>query len=169
MIWFLVAAVVVAMLCAYWLMNRKAAEEEVAESPAAEEAPGYAAGLVQLNLDVRMTYIDVEVRALCEAVIDKLVELEPGINDKLSPAGELRYTINRIATEYFPNKCMRPYLQLDTVTRNKADVVTNQKAMLKALLDELESVEQAMQSKDKREYDMKSDFLKAKFNLKGDV
>jgi hypothetical protein len=120
--------------------------------------------IVELNLTLRKSAIDTGLIEQAEVVIDQLVELIPAINAVNMPGSDLVWTVNRIATEYLPNKCILPYLALSTEAQADPVKIETMQANLSALNKELTDVEQMLARRDESEFKAKADFLKHKFN-----
>lgn len=146
----------------------KKKEKSTAESTSQEENQETKADplrhLVELNLEIRKAAIASELTHRCEAVIDQLVDLIPTVNNVSQPGSELVWTVNRIASEYLPNKCIRPYLALSDAARREVENIDTMKASLASLNKELNDVKAMLDKKDESEFEAKAKFLKHKFN-----
>lgn len=148
--------------------STKKKEKSTAESTSQEENQETKADplrhLVELNLEIRKAAIASELTHRCEAVIDQLVDLIPTVNNVSQPGSELVWTVNRIASEYLPNKCIRPYLALSDAARREVENIDTMKASLASLNKELNDVKAMLDKKDESEFEAKAKFLKHKFN-----
>jgi hypothetical protein len=121
--------------------------------------------LLALNLVIRKAAIGSTLTVRCEAIIDRLIALFPKIENHVCASGEFAWTINRIASEYLPNKCVMPFINLKDEARDNAseEFINNLKTLEQELLD----IEALLSKNDQKEFDNKSLFLKAKFNAEG--
>ncbi len=121
--------------------------------------------LLELNLIIRKAAIGSVLTSRCEAIIDQLIAIFPRIETHVCASGEFAWTVNRIASEYLPNKCVLPYINLKDDAREGAseEFVNN----LQTLEQELVDIEALLSKNDQKEFDNKSRFLKAKFNAEG--
>lgn len=121
--------------------------------------------LLELNLIIRKAAIGPVLTERCEAIIDQLVAIFPRIEKHVCASGEFAWTVNRIASEYLPNKCVLPFINLKDNAREGAagEFINN----LQTLEQELVDIEALLSKNDQKEFDNKSLFLKAKFNAEG--
>jgi hypothetical protein len=136
----------------------KDAEQNVAK-------PSPTQDLLALNLVIRKATIGSTLTVRCEAIIDRLIALFPRIESHVCASGEFAWTINRIASEYLPNKCVLPFINLKDAARDNAseEFINNLQTLEQELLD----IEALLSKNDQKEFDNKSLFLKAKFNAEG--
>lgn len=120
--------------------------------------------LVALNLQIRKSAISEALTKECEAVIDQLVDLIPAINEASTPGSEITWTVNRIATEYLPNKCILPYLSLNAESRQDEEKIATMRSNLASLSTELKDVESMLTRRNESEFNAKATFLKHRFN-----
>lgn len=125
--------------------------------------------LVALNLEIRKAALPLPLTQQCESVIDKLVELLPQLNAADDPSGDLAWTVNRMAGEYLPNKCIRPYLALKSEDRNNPDQVQQFEQSLSVLSNELDEVAAILSRRDKAEFATKAKFLQHRFTNNGEA
>lgn len=123
--------------------------------------------LLLLNLEMRKSYMPPEWVGVTEEVIDLLVELMPLVKEQESASGELSWTVNRIATEYLPNKCVRPFIKLDEVSQNDRANISSYSDSIGTLKVELLSVKEMVSSRDVRQFNAKAKFLKNRFDNTG--
>jgi hypothetical protein len=121
--------------------------------------------LLELNLVIRKAAIGSVLTLRCEAIIDQLIAIFPRIEKHVCASGEFAWTVNRIASEYLPNKCVLPFIGLKEDAREGAteEFINN----LQTLEQELVDIEALLSNNDQKEFDNKSLFLKAKFNAEG--
>jgi len=120
--------------------------------------------LVKTNLMLRKNILLPKVRDEYESVIDALVDILPKVNEAI-PDGELYWVVNRIATEYLPNKSVAPYLALTPEEQQSQDNVTKVMDSIKAIMAELSEVSQLLSTKNSNEFSIKAKFLQHRFNI----
>ena len=168
LIWLLLlvcVAVAIGVFAYYKSGSNKA--DEVAEPTVKVESP--LDDLPALNLAVRKSLMPIDLIIETETVIDKLVELIPAVDQCGSPTGELKWSVNRIATEYLPNKCVFPFLRMSDAERTKVESVTAFKNNLVALSDELDDVSAMLSRRNTDDFNAKAKFLEHRFNTTGEV
>lgn len=166
---FLVILLLAAAAGAYYYFKRRPSDTETTTKAASPAKPDPIQDLLALNLDIRKAAMPTQPMGECERVIDKLVALIPRVNEADDPAGELAWTVNRIASEYLPNKCVRPYLQLSPTGRAEPETAKQFEQSLSVLNHELDEVDQMLSGRDRSAYDAKAKFLKHRFNSTGDA
>jgi hypothetical protein len=162
----IITVIVVAIIAvaAYSLIKFYSKEKpKDAEQSVAKPSPTQ--DLLALNLVIRKAAIGSILTVRCEEIIDRLIALFPRIEDHVCASGEFAWTINRIASEYLPNKCVMPYIKLEASTREGSldEFINNLQTLEQELLD----IEALLSKNDQKEFDNKSLFLKAKFNAEG--
>lgn len=159
-----VIVIVIIAVVAYSLIKHYSKEKTKDTEPSIAE-PSPTQDLLALNLVIRKASIGSILTVRCEAIIDRLIALFPRIEDHVCASGEFAWTVNRIASEYLPNKCVMPYIKLEASTREGAsdEFINNLKTLEQELLD----IEALLSKNDQKEFDNKSLFLKAKFNAEG--
>lgn len=125
--------------------------------------------LVALNLEIRKSVLPRHLTHRCESVIDKLVELIPQVNAADEPTGDLAWTVNRMASEYLPNKCIRPYLALKPEDRESPEQIQQFEQSLTVLSNELDEVAAILSRRDKAEFATKAKFLQHRFTNNGEA
>ncbi len=125
--------------------------------------------LVKLNLRIRKSALNPEVTTMSEQVIDQLVTLIPAINQADMSASDMKWTVNQIAKEYLPNKCIGPYIELNPQLQAEPEKIKTVLSNLQALSNELAEVEQLLNNRDENEFNKKATFLKHRFNQNGDL
>jgi len=120
--------------------------------------------LVLLNIEIRKTIIPENVQKVLETTIDDLVNILPLVNDAV-PGGELYWVVNRMATEYLPEKSVRPYLSLKEDQRSSEDVIAKLLEGLKGIQSELKEIDELLINKNSNEFNTKAKFLKHRFNV----
>jgi len=120
--------------------------------------------LLTINIALRKEIIPEEIRTLYESVIDQLIDLLPKINSAVS-GGELAWVINRMATEYLPEKSIHPYLALDEATRCADDSISSVKESIAGMQSELKEVQNILSSHKSDEFNNKAKFLKSRFKM----
>jgi hypothetical protein len=156
----IIAVVAYSLIKYYSKKKSKGTDSNVTE-------PSPTQDLLALNLVIRKATIGSTLTLRCEAIIDKLITLFPKIEKHECASGEFAWTVNRIASEYLPNKCVLPFIKLKTEAREAASdgFINNLQTLEQELLD----IEALLSKHDKTEFDNKSLFLKAKFNAEGKV
>jgi len=121
--------------------------------------------LLELNLLIRKAAIGSALTLKCETIIDQLIAIFPRVEKHECASGEFAWTVKRIATEYLPNKCVLPFIGLKDDARDGAseEFINN----LQILEQELVDIDTLLSKNDKKEFENKSLFLKAKFNAEG--
>ncbi|MDH5392597.1 MAG: hypothetical protein OEY11_05365 [Gammaproteobacteria bacterium] len=159
----LVMAFIVA-IAFYFIMKKSEAEhEDEAETPLSANDLAVES-LLAVNLDLRKTIIAAEIRASFEAIIDQLLEILPVVAE-LDPDSELAWVINRMATEYLPEKSIRPYLALDEGSRHDEKTISSVRQGLAGMKKELDDVEEILASRKSNEFNAKAKFLKHRFDI----
>lgn len=120
--------------------------------------------LLNINIALRKEIIPEEIRNLYESVIDQLIDILPKVNTE-SSGGELAWVINRMATEYLPEKSIRPYLALDETSRNSEDTITAVKESIAGMQSELNEVQEILSAHKTNEFNNKAKFLKNRFKM----
>lgn len=120
--------------------------------------------LLNTNIELRKTIIPTSIRDAFEQVIDQLIDLLPKVN-AASPDGELAWVINRMATEYLPEKSVKPYLALDEQARHDENTMSTVQEGLAGMKAELADVESMLASRQTNEFNNKAKFLKRRFNV----
>jgi hypothetical protein len=162
----IITIIVIAIIAvaAYSLIKFYSKEKTKDTEPSVEK-PSPTQDLLALNLVIRKAAIGSILTVRCEGIIDRLIALFPRIEDHVCASGEFAWTINRIASEYLPNKCVMPYIKLEASTREASsdEFINNLQTLEQELLD----IEALLSKNDQKEFDNKSLFLKAKFNAEG--
>ena len=140
------------------------ATEETAEEKETDVVDVAIESLLDSNLALRKTIIPQDLRQAFEDTIDKLIVLLPEVNAK-SKDSELTWVINRIATEYLPEKSIKPYLDLDDVLRNDEETIASVIDGLNSMKSELLEVESMLSDRKMNEFNAKAKFLKQRFNI----
>lgn len=120
--------------------------------------------LVKANLTLRKSIVLPKVRDAFEGLIDALVDILPKVHEAI-PDGELYWVVNRIATEYLPNKSINPYLALTTAEQQSEEHVAKVIDGVKAMMAELSEVSQLLTTKNLNEFNIKAKFLQHRFNV----
>ncbi|MBV1950690.1 MAG: hypothetical protein KUG64_00640 [Cycloclasticus sp.] len=120
--------------------------------------------LLAINIALRKEIIPEEIRALYESIIDQLIEVLPTVNSDVS-GGELAWVINRMATEYLPEKSIKPYLAMGDAQRHAADTMASVKDSIAGMQSELSDVQNMLSSHKTDEFNNKAKFLKARFKM----
>lgn len=157
----LVVASVVYMVLNYFNQTEKPSEiiaEPVSQSETSIES------LLNINITLRKEIIPEEIRTLYESIIDQLIDVLPKVNSEVS-GGELAWVINRMATEYLPEKSIRPYLSMDDVQRHAEDMITSVKESIAGMQSELSEVQDILSSHKTDEFNNKAKFLKTRFKM----
>ncbi len=171
--WTLIALGAIALLGALvFAVYKHFSASEAGTTTAVEQAPersDYSQELLSINLEVRKAAIASPLMASCERLIDQLLELAPKLEGGAAAGSELNWTVKRIATEYLPNKCVRPFLSLSTEQQAKPEAADSFRTNLGALSKELDAVADMLSRKDMQSYQQKSEFLNKRFNIEGDA
>ncbi len=162
----LIAVVVGVIIYFSWWKPSKEKDAPIAPDKG-REAVNPIDGLLQLNLDIRKFFTVQELVDITEEVIDILVGLLPQVEAQDSATGELLWTVNRISTEYLPNKCVRPFIKLDADDQRNTDIVSSYKDNIAVLKTELLSVKALVVSRDIKQFNSKAKFLKNRFDNTG--
>ena len=157
----LVVASVVYMVLNYF--NQTEAPSELIAEPVSL-ADSSIESLLSINIELRKEIIPEEIRTLYESIIDQLIDVLPKVNSEVS-GGELAWVINRMATEYLPEKSIRPYLSMDDVQRHAEDVITSVKESIAGMQSELSDVQEILSSHKTDEFNNKAKFLKTRFKM----
>jgi len=116
--------------------------------------------LLNQNLLLRKARVTDEVLQTYETLIDQLLRVWPRIFSS-TPEGELTWVVNRMATEYLPNKSITPYINMSHDQRVQAgDSVIES---LQGMVSELTEIEQMLDDQATGEFDRKAKFLKQRF------
>lgn len=157
----LIVASVVYMVLNYF--NQTEAPSELIAEPVSL-ADSSIESLLSINIELRKEIIPEEIRTLYESIIDQLIDVLPKVNSEVS-GGELAWVINRMATEYLPEKSIRPYLSMDDVQRHAEDVITSVKESIAGMQSELSEVQEILSSHKTDEFNNKAKFLKTRFKM----
>ena len=118
--------------------------------------------LLSLNLRLRKAGLPAKWVTPCEHVIDQLMTLLPEVARVSDGSSDLHWTVNRIATNYLPVRCVGPFLDLPASARpEQAPAYVGSLAVLS---EELQKVSELLRRRDNREFQIKSDFLKHRFS-----
>lgn len=120
--------------------------------------------LLSINIALRKEIIPEEIRTLYESIIDQLIDVLPKVNSEVS-GGELAWVINRMATEYLPEKSIRPYLSMDDAQRHAEDTINSVKESIAGMQSELSEVQDILSSHKTDEFNNKAKFLKTRFKM----
>lgn len=120
--------------------------------------------LLSINIQLRKCIMPVKVRDTFEQIIDQLLDLLPKIN-AAGPDGELAWVINRMATEYLPEKSIKPYIALDEAARNDEATIASVEEALAGMKAELAEVEDILAARKTSEFNSKAKFMKQRFNI----
>lgn len=157
--------VIAIIAVAAYILIKKYSKENTADTSPITVQPSPTQDLLELNLTIRKAAIGSVLTLRCEAIIDQLIDIFPRVEKHECASGEFAWTIKRIASEYLPNKCVLPFIGLKEDVREGAteEFINN----LQTLEQELVDIEALLSKNDKKEFDNKSLFLKAKFNAEG--
>ena len=120
--------------------------------------------LLNINIALRKEIIPEEIRTLYESIIDQLIDVLPKVNSEVS-GGELAWVINRMATEYLPEKSIRPYLSMDDAQRHAESTIASVKESIAGMQSELSEVQDILSSHKTDEFNNKAKFLKTRFKM----
>ena len=149
-------------LASFWLLSGEKAEKTNSNEPVVEESATEQGNqaLLTANLSLRKQIVSAELRTQYEQLIDQLIELLPLVNDS---ENELSWVINRMATEYLPNKSIGPYLNLSEEQRLDSAVISEVIENIDAMKNELLDVKEMITKKNSNEFSQKAQFLKQRF------
>lgn len=157
----LIVAAVVYMVLNYFNQTKEPTEiieESVSLSDSSIES------LLNINIALRKEIIPEEIRSLYESIIDQLIDVLPKVNSEVS-GGELAWVINRMATEYLPEKSIRPYLLMDDAQRHTEETINSVKESVAGMQSELTEVQDILSSHKTDEFNNKAKFLKTRFKM----
>lgn len=157
----LVVASVVYMVLNYF--NQTKEPTEIIEEPVSLSDSSIES-LLNINIALRKEIIPEEIRSLYESIIDQLIDVLPKVNSEVS-GGELAWVINRMATEYLPEKSIRPYLSMDDAQRHKEGTINSVKESVAGMQSELSEVQDILSSHKTDEFNNKAKFLKTRFKM----
>jgi hypothetical protein len=163
---------VIAGIILYAIMSKNKTDENTGQAKNSETAkPNNIStletsleSLVTANLTLRKNIVLPKVRDAFENVIDALVDILPKVHEAI-PDGELYWVVNRIATEYLPNKSISPYLALTSEDQQLEESVTKVMDSVEAIMAELNEVSQLLTTKNLNEFNIKAKFLQHRFNV----
>jgi hypothetical protein len=159
-------AILVAIV-AFFVFYKMKAKKPSAEPVDAAVGPDPVDDLLSLNLDIRKSFMAANLVETTEELIDLIVDLIPLVREQASATGELTWTVNRIASEYLPNKCVYPFIKLDKKSQHDAAIVASYTDSIGALKDELVAVKAMVVSRDIQQFNAKAKFLKNRFDNTG--
>jgi len=167
----LAISVIVAVLvglATFWLFSGKKDKNTNSEAEPTELSVTEVANqaLLMANLDLRKSIISPELRTNYESLIDLLIELLPLVNgtkDAPDTESELGWVINRMATEYLPNKSIAPYLKLSDSERLNSQIISDVLENINSMKKELLDVKEMIIKKNSGEFARKAQFLKQRF------
>lgn len=142
----------------------KGANTEDDEAPEMSDERKGIEALLAINLQLRKTIVPSIVRDSFEQVIDQLLDVLPEVN-QASPDGELAWVINRMSTEYLPEKSIKPYLALDEERRHDQTTMAEVEKALSGMKAELDEVQQILAQRKTSEFSNKAKFLKQRFGV----
>lgn len=150
----------------FMVLNYFNKTEEPSEIIAGSVSPSETSieSLLNINIALRKEIIPEEIRGLYESIIDQLIDVLPKVNSEVS-GGELAWVINRMATEYLPEKSIRPYLSMDDAQRHAEDTITSVKESIAGMQAELSEVQDILSSHKTDEFNNKAKFLKTRFKM----
>jgi hypothetical protein len=172
LMWIIIALVLLGLVLVFFKSKSKTSSEQPKagdEQSSATEKESPEVDLVKLNLRIRKSALNSDVTAKSEAVIDQLVALIPAINHSDMAGSDMKWTVNQIAKEYLPNKCIGPYIELNPQVQAEPEKIQTVLSNLEALSKELADVEQLLNNRDENEFNKKATFLKHRFNQNGDL
>ena len=120
--------------------------------------------LLSINILLRKCIMPEKIRDEFEQIIDQLIALLPAVNLS-GPDGELAWVINRMATEYLPEKSIKPYIALDEAARNDETTIASVEESLAGMKAELAEVESLLAARKTSEFNSKAKFMKQRFNI----
>ena len=140
--------------------DEKSTDEEL---PKSESDIGIES-LLSINILLRKCIMPAKVRDEFERIIDQLIDLLPKVN-LAGPDGELAWVINRMATEYLPEKSIKPYIALDEAGRHDEATITAVEEGLAGMKSELAEVEELLAARSTNEFNSKAKFMKQRFKM----
>lgn len=158
-------AVVFYLLAGYLTSKSDSSDKDhSAEATPKSETELGVESLLTINIQLRKCIMPAEVRNAFEEIIDQLLDLLPKVN-LAGPDGELAWVINRMATEYLPEKSIKPYIALAEDARNDEATITAVEEGLSGMKSELAEVESMLASRQTSEFNSKAKFLKQRFKI----
>lgn len=139
-------------------------DEDIDEAPPMSDEQKGVEALLAINLQLRKSIVPSAIRDSFEQVIDQLMSVLPEVN-KVSPGGELAWVINRMSTEYLPEKSIRPYLSLDEAMRHDQATMDEVEMALSGMKGELAEVQDILARHKTNEFSNKAKFLKQRFGV----
>ena len=156
----------VAGLAAYYIFKKTAPKPETPADDK-EEGPTLDAvlnTLAELNLTVRLELVHGRALSSIETTIDGLISLLPKAEQALEN-GELKWVVYRIATDYLPNKAVKPYIGLNKSQRESESAIDNLVTGQLAMQEEIKDIEDLINQKSHAEFQAKAKFLQHRFNI----
>jgi hypothetical protein len=163
----IVFIVILIAIIAFLVLYKKKDRAPSVEPVSKPAEPNPVDDLLRLNLDVRKSFMASNLVVITEEIIDLLVDLMPLVKEQESASGELLWTVNRIATEYLPNKCVYPFIRLDEQHQGDSSLVSSFEDSIGALKAELVSVKAMVVGRDVKQFNAKAKFLKNRFDNTG--
>jgi len=163
-----VIAIAAAVIIYFILASKKGDDKATDSTVTAQETDSIGdkgiESLLDINLLLRKSIVPVDIRDSFEQVIDQLLDLLPKVNEA-GPDGELAWVINRMATEYLPEKSIKPYLDLDEANRHDKATMDAVEDSLVGMKSELADVESILSKRKTTEFNKKAKFLKQRFDV----
>ena len=165
----LVAGVIlsaVAGLVAYYIFKKTSSKPETPNDNKEEEPTLETVldSLAELNLTIRLELIQGRALSSIETTIDGLISLLPKAEQALEN-GELKWVVYRIATDYLPNKAVKPYIGLNKSQRESESTINNLVNGQLAMQEEIKDIEDLISQKSHAEFQAKAKFLQHRFNI----
>jgi hypothetical protein len=160
----LLVGIVSYLLAEFFSKDKSSNDDASGASTPRSEAELGTESLLSINILLRKCIMPVHVRDTFEQTIDQLLDILPKIN-LAGPDGELAWVINRMATEYLPEKSIKPYIALEEAARNDAATIAAVEEGLAGMKAELEEVESILAARKTSEFNSKAKFMKQRFNI----
>jgi HD-GYP domain-containing protein (c-di-GMP phosphodiesterase class II) len=116
--------------------------------------------LIDLNIMVRSESLPDSIVAKVEKLIDLLIKVILSLEEKY-PESQLRFTIDRMPTEYLP-KLLNPYIKLEEEARVNSE--TKVLETLDAMHEEVQEVQNMIDSHKQKDFDQKAAFMAHRFS-----
>jgi hypothetical protein len=163
----IIVLLALAAAAAYFFYARSKANP-ASDAPAKEAEPDPVQDLLALNLKIRKEALARPLATRCETLIDLLVDLIPRVEQAEESSGELAWTVNRIASDYLPNRCVYPFLAMTGEDRESPEQIERFEQSLTVLEQNLNEVADMLSRRDRNEFATKAKFLQHRFTNPGE-
>ena len=118
--------------------------------------------LLSANLKLRKGTIEIDVMTQTEVLIDTLSSVSERINHDF-PNDSLTWQINRMVSEYLPNKVINPFLALNAASQKDNNIKTRYLESISTLQKEAEEVGKLVSGRQQGEFERKAEFIQKRF------